>query len=101
MSVFGGALTPTLDLTQLNLAGASSLWESRAHMRRAGTLERKSIMSRKRNRGNGEGSIFKRQDGGPWYITWYGADGKRKTHCAKTTDKATAQRILADKLADV
>ena len=58
-------------------------------------------MSRKRNRGNGEGSIFKRQDGGPWYITWYGADGKRKSQCTKTTDKTTAQRILADKLADV
>jgi hypothetical protein len=58
-------------------------------------------MPKKRTRGNGEGSIFKRQEGGPWYITWYGADGKRKTHCAKTTDKTTAQRILADKLADV
>jgi len=53
------------------------------------------------NRGNGSGSIFKRRDGGPWYISWYGADGKRKNHCTKTTDKQTAQRILADKLADV
>jgi len=58
-------------------------------------------MSRKRNRGNGEGSIFKRQDGGPWYVTWYGADGKRKERCTKTTDKGTAALILADKLADV
>jgi hypothetical protein len=27
--------------------------------------------------------------------------GKRREHCTKTTDKTTAQRILADKLADV
>ena len=58
-------------------------------------------MSRKRTRGNGEGSIFKRQDGGPWYIRWYDNSGKRREHCTKTTDKTTAQRILADKLADV
>lgn len=58
-------------------------------------------MSRKRTRGNGEGSIFKRQDDGPWYIRWYDNAGKRREHCTKTTDKTTAQRILADKLADV
>ena len=58
-------------------------------------------MSKARNRGNGEGSIFKRQDGGPWYITWYDHAGKRREQCTKTTDKTTAQRILADKLADV
>src|SRR6185295_4301299 len=58
-------------------------------------------MSRKRNRGNGEGSIFKRQGDGPYYIRWYDHKGKRREHCTKTTDKATAQRILADKLADV
>jgi integrase len=53
------------------------------------------------NRGNGSGSIFKRRDAGPWYIAWYDASGTRKIHCTKTTDKATAQRILADKLANV
>src|SRR5271168_4133374 len=58
-------------------------------------------MSKTRNRGNGEGSIFKRQAGGPWYIKWYDHMGKRREHCTKTTDKTTAQRILADKLADV
>jgi integrase len=62
----------------------------------------KASMSQKtRNRGNGEGSVFKRQDGGPWYISWYDHGGKRREHCTKTTDKTTAQRILADKLADV
>ncbi len=58
-------------------------------------------MAKIRNRGNGEGSIFKRQNGGPWYIAWYDHAGKRREHCTKTTDKTTAQRILADKLADV
>jgi integrase len=53
------------------------------------------------NHGNGSGSIFKRGDIGPWYISWYDAVGKRKSHCTKTTDKATAQRILAKTLADV
>ena len=58
-------------------------------------------MARKRNRGNGEGSIFKRTDDGPYFIQWYDAAGKRKSQCTKTTDKAAAQRILAKKLADV
>lgn len=56
-------------------------------------------MARKRNRGNGAGSIYRRHPGGPWYIMWYDCHGKRQRLCAKTTDKTTAQRILADKLA--
>src|SRR5256885_1705391 len=52
-------------------------------------------------RKHGEGSIFKRTDDGPYFISWYDAAGKRKAHCTKTTDKTTAQRILAKKLADV
>ncbi len=58
-------------------------------------------MSKKRTRGNGEGSVFKRQGRGPWYVRWYDHVGNRHEHCTKTTDKAAAQRILADKLADV
>jgi integrase len=58
-------------------------------------------MSKKRNRGNGSGSIFKRRDDGPYCITWYDASGKRREHNTLTTDKQTAERILADKLADV
>lgn len=57
-------------------------------------------MSKTRNRGNGEGSIFKRIPDGPYFISWYEAGGKRKSQCTKTTDKTTAQRILAKKLAD-
>lgn len=58
-------------------------------------------MSKKRGRGNGSGSIFKRRDGGPWCISWYGPDGRRREHNTRTTDKTAAQRILARKLADV
>src|SRR5262245_59334056 len=58
-------------------------------------------MAKKRNRGNGSGSIFKRRDDGPYCITWYDATGKRCEHNTLTTDKQTAERILGDKLADV
>ena len=57
-------------------------------------------MSKTRARGNGEGTIYKRQDGGPWYIAWYDHAGKRRRLCTLTTDKTAAQRILADKRAD-
>jgi integrase len=58
-------------------------------------------MTKKRNRGNGSGSIFKRRDDGPYCIAWYDSTGKRREHNTLTTDKQTAERILADKLADV
>jgi integrase len=58
-------------------------------------------MPKKRNRGNGSGSIFKRRDDGPYCIAWYDSTGKRREHNTLTTDKQTAERILADKLADV
>src|SRR5262245_51060223 len=58
-------------------------------------------MSRKRSRGNGRGTIFQRYEGGPHCIAWFDAMGKRREHNCKTTDKQTAERILADKLAAV
>src|SRR5687767_2779366 len=58
-------------------------------------------MSKKRNRGNGSGSIFRRRSDGPYCVAWYDAVGKRREHNTLTTDKQTAERILADKLADV
>ncbi len=58
-------------------------------------------MAKSRNRGNGEGTIYKRQDGGPFYVSWYDAVGKRKSKNTKTTDRAAAQRILAKILAEV
>jgi hypothetical protein len=59
-----------------------------------------NIMAKKRNRGNGSGSIFKRREDGPYCITWYDATGKRREHNTLTTDKQMAERILADKLAN-
>ena len=41
-------------------------------------------------------SIFKRGGKtakGPWYASWQGHDGKRRTRCTRTTDKATAHRL--------
>lgn len=58
-------------------------------------------MSKKRNRGNGSGTVFKRRDDGRYCIAWFDATGKRCEHNTLTTDKQTAERILADKLADV
>ena len=58
-------------------------------------------MAKTRNRGNGSGSIFKRREDGPYCISWYDAQDKRREHNTRTTDKQTAERILADKLADV
>ncbi len=55
----------------------------------------------KRQRGNGQGSLFRRSKTGPWYISWYTADGKRPSESTGTTDKATAQRILNQRVAEV
>ena len=35
----------------------------------------------------------KKNRGGYWYISYRGPDGKRKTKCTSTTDKATAERL--------
>lgn len=44
-------------------------------------------------------SVFKRggknNRGGYWYVSWFDHGGKRRSRCAKTTDKATAERIGA------
>lgn len=60
---------------------------------------------RTRARGNGEGSLFKRDKGrgnkGPWYLSWFDERGKRREECAKTTDRATAQRMLAKRTEEV
>ena len=45
-------------------------------------------------------SIFKRggkgNRGGYWYVSWFDQTGKRRSKCARTTDKATAERIGAN-----
>jgi len=49
-------------------------------------------------------SVFKRggkgNRGGSWYVSWYDHTGKRHCKCARTTDKATAERIGAKLEAD-
>ena len=50
------------------------------------------------------GSVFKRggreNRGGSYYVSWYDHAGKRQTKNSKTTDKATAERIVAKYEAD-
>jgi len=58
-------------------------------------------MSKKRNRGNGSGSVFKRRDDGPYVLSWYDQNGTRREHNTLQFDKQTAERILADKLSEV
>ena len=49
-------------------------------------------------------SVFKRggkqNRGGQWYAAWNDCNGRRRTRCTKTTDKATAERIAAKLEAD-
>jgi len=54
----------------------------------------------KRNRGNGQGSIYQRKPGAPWIISWWSHDGIRNTKSSGTTDKAAANRILAKHVAN-
>ena len=50
------------------------------------------------------GSIFKRGGKGNrhgyWYIQWRDYTGKRRSKCTKTTDKASAERIVRKLEAD-
>src|SRR6516164_5874626 len=48
-------------------------------------------------RGNGSGSIYRRNGKGPYYIEWKDHQDERQRQCTFTTDKATAERILAEK----
>jgi len=51
-------------------------------------------MATKRTRSKGTGSLFRKQGKGPWIASYYDHSGKRRQHSTKTTDKATAMRIL-------
>ena len=51
-------------------------------------------------RGNGQGSLFKRTPRGCWIASWYDHDGKRKERSTRTTDKASAERILRKLVSD-
>ena len=48
-------------------------------------------------------TVFKRggkKAKGYWYVQWYDHNGKRRTKCTQTTDKATAERIARKHEAD-
>ena len=53
-------------------------------------------MARKKSnkRGNGSGSLFQRALTGPWYASWYNADGKRVSRSTRTTSRADAERVM-------
>ncbi|MCZ6835828.1 MAG: tyrosine-type recombinase/integrase [Planctomycetota bacterium] len=58
-------------------------------------------MTKKRRRGNGQGTLFKRDDRSCWIARWYDHAGKRQEQSTRTTDKAAAERILKKRVADV
>ncbi len=57
--------------------------------------------SRNRQRGNGQGTLYKRKERVVWYMSWYDHIDKRHTASSGTTDKAAAQRILAKRVEGV
>ncbi len=57
-------------------------------------------MAGKRRRGNGQGTLYRRTDRGPWIAAWYDHNGKRIERSTRTTDKAAAERILRKRVTD-
>ena len=51
-------------------------------------------MSKSRTRGNGEGSLFRRNGRGPWIASWWRSDGRRTERSTRTTSRADAERIM-------
>ena len=54
----------------------------------------------KRIRSRGSGTLFKRNGHGPWIASWHDEIGRRRERSTRTTDKASAERILAKHVAD-
>jgi len=54
----------------------------------------------KRRRGNGQGTLYRRDGHGPWIAAWFDHDGKRRERSTRTTDKASAERILRKRVTD-
>ncbi len=46
-----------------------------------------------RNRGNGQGSLYRRNASGPWYFSWFDESGVRRSRSTGTTSRADAERI--------
>ncbi len=53
-----------------------------------------------KRRGNGQGTLYKRNDRGCWIARWCDHDGKRQEKSTRTTDKAAAARILGKHVTD-
>ncbi|MCA9274596.1 MAG: site-specific integrase [Phycisphaerales bacterium] len=54
----------------------------------------------KRQRHKGTGSIYKRSERGAWVISWIDHEGRRVERNTRTTDRATAERILRERLSE-
>ena len=57
-------------------------------------------MARKQQRPRGQGTLYKRDGRGPWIARWFDHAGKRRETSTRTTDKASAERLLAKRVAD-
>ncbi len=55
---------------------------------------------RTKRRSRGTGVLFKRDPRGPWIGRWTDATGRRRERSTRTTDKATAERVLAKRLSE-
>ncbi|MCC6421594.1 MAG: hypothetical protein IT429_25525, partial [Gemmataceae bacterium] len=56
-------------------------------------------MTRRIRRPGGQGSLFKRAEGGPWRAAYRDHEGRRRETSTRTTDRAAAERILAKMVA--
>ena len=57
-------------------------------------------MAGRRRRGNGQGTLYRRTERGPWIAAWYDHNSKRIERSTRTTDKAAAERILRKRVTD-
>ncbi len=53
-----------------------------------------------RRRSSGQGTLFKRTEGGNSLASWYDHNGRRKERSTRTTDRRVAERILSKYVAD-
>ncbi len=51
-------------------------------------------------RSKGTGSLFRKTGKGPWIASYWDHAGKRREHSTRTTDRASAERILTKLVAD-
>jgi len=57
-------------------------------------------MAGKGRRRSGAGTLYKRGGKGAWIASWFDHNGKRKEKSTRTTDRATAERIIGKLVAD-